>query len=255
MKNQEIFDFITSNTVDNLKDYNNRLIAKFDGISDTINKISIGMVLCVIVYFLFTESMISSVNVGFITLNKLDIIPQLIPSMFAGLTLYYLILNNHRSELSLTSKIISFSLYNSGPLDFYDFTLTYNNDYVRLYQPFSAWVEIEKWKGKKVMSKFEAILIIPLSLVLLLVPTFEFIAIERLFTRYWAYGFARWSAAISIWISVYCIFWVIRGMIRVTADIRAGVLPQQAPMPRPDLETQAADDTTITDPPAAPGNV
>lgn len=232
MKNQEIFDFITTNTVDNLKEYNSRLIAKFDGISDTINKISIWMVLTVVVYFLFSESMISSVDVGFMTLSKLDIVPQVIPTLFAGLTLYYLILNNHRAELSLASKIISFSLYNSGPLDAYDFTLTYNNDYVRLYQPFSAWTEIEKWRGKNNYSKFEAILILPLSLILLLLPIFEFIAIERLFTRYWSSGFAKWSAVISIWISLYCIFWVVRGMIRATADFRAGLLPQQ-PIPQP----------------------
>ncbi len=253
MKNQEIFDFITTNKVADLKDYNNRLIAKFDGISDTINKISIWMVLCVVAYFLFTESMISSVDVGFMTLNKLDIVPQIIPTLFAGLTLYYLILNNHRSELSLASKIISFSLYNSGPLDIYDFTLTYNNDYVRLYQPFSAWAEIEKWRGKNNYSKFEAILIIPLSLIILLLPLFEFIAIERLFTRYWSSGFARWSAGISIWISVYCISWVVRGMIRVMADVKAGVLPQQ-PAQQPQNTTADAPAQGNNQPPGETGS-
>jgi len=264
MKNQEIFDFITTNTVEDLKDYNKRLTDKLDDISNRMNKVSVWMILCVIVYFLFSASMISSVDVGFMTLAKLDVIPMIMPWLFAMIMLYFLILNNHFYELLQASKIISFSIYNNPDLNVLDYTVGYNNDYVRLSHPFSPWTEIQKWQHRARYSKFEALLIAPLSLILLFPPIFEFIMVEHLFTKYWSYGFAKWSAAFSIWISVYCVFWVIRGFKAGAADMQAGILPQPAvPQTQGTTDTQAdAGVSPVTEnapiintPPTTPGNI
>jgi hypothetical protein len=258
MKNQEIFDFITTNTVDDLKEYNKRLTDKLDDISGRMNTISMWMILCVIVYFLFSASMISSVDVGFMTLTKLDVVPMILPWLFAMITLYFLILNNHFYELLQTSKIISFSIYNNPDLNELDYLMGYNNDYVRLAQPFSPWVEMQKWQHRARYSKFEAFLVAPLSLLMLFPPIFEFIMVERLFTKYWNYGFAKWSAAFSIWISIYCVFWVIRGFKAGAADLKAGVLPQPAAPPTQDIAIPQTDSNNvppINDVPPPPENI
>ncbi|HTD99718.1 MAG TPA: hypothetical protein VK668_10535 [Mucilaginibacter sp.] len=226
MKNQEIFDFIVTNPLDNLKEYNKRLVEKLDELSGRMNKVSIWMILCVAVYYLFSASMISSVSFGFMSLSKLDIVPMVIPWLFAMIILYFLTLNNHYYELLQASKIISYSIYNNPNLDVLDYTMNYNNDYVRLFNPFSPWAEIQKWRGKKQFGRFESFLILPLILILIFPFVFEFIAVERLFTKYWSYGFSKWSAAFSIWISIYSIFWVVRGYKAAIADFNAGILPQ-----------------------------
>lgn len=252
MKNQEIFDFITSNTVDNLKEYNKRLIDKLDDMTTRMNRVSLWMILCVIVYFLFSASMISSVDAGFMTLTKLDIIPMIIPLFFALIILYFLVLNNHYYELLQASKIISYTIYTNPNLGVMDFTVGYYNDYVRLAQPFSPWTEVQKWRSKGQYSKVENLLTLPLLLILSFPLFFEFITVERLFTKYWSYEFAKWSAAFSIWISIFCIFWVIRGFRTAFADAKAGILPLQ-----PAQEQPVAEDNVppVADAPSSQENI
>ncbi|WP_421977289.1 hypothetical protein [Roseivirga seohaensis] len=170
MKLKEVLEFIDSNEESEIKDYLNHLLSKKSEIDKENNRISFYLILLTVTYFLFDSSLISSIQLGTISLNGGGSLKVIIPPLFSFYCLRYIVLTNHTSEIIKNIRILSIHVYKQSwvPED-----LETNNysDFLRTLLPFSFWAQMVKGieVGKAgFMSALIGIMVIPLILVLII---------------------------------------------------------------------------------------
>lgn len=226
MRIQLIEDFIENNPPEKQKEYNDYLLTKLKDTSDLNNKVSLYMIALVVLYFFFKSSTIKDVDLSFMKIEKFDIIAQLTPPVFALLLLYYMIINAHRAEMIQFSRILTYGLYKNTIESIYTVVYAEANTFARLIQPFSFWLEMSKWDVNGKASFGDALLRLPVILVLLLPFIFLFYSLKVLCTQYWDLTLSKYALIFSLWILTYTIYSFCRTMMKNYRWIKEGAAAQ-----------------------------
>ena len=210
MTEKEIDEFIQNNTVENLKDFFNVLIEKLNTTNKRNDKLSLLMGVLIIAYFIIDKSVISSINLGPISINDISLTKLFIPLVFAFVLLLYATLNAHRAMLLQNIKRIGSRLYElkDSPLE----DPYYANSFLRLIMPFSMWEEINsKYIGKGKFGCLALFMILPIFPLIFVPFIFEFFAVKTMIQNNWGNGFFEKTIIIlTIWIILASIMYYIK---------------------------------------------
>ena len=167
MTDKEIDEFIHNNTTENLKEFFNGLIEKLNTTNKRNDKLSLLMGILIIVYFIIDKNIVSSINLGPISINDISLTKLFIPLIFAFVLLVYATLNAHRAMLLQNIKSIGTTLYKlqESPLE----DPYYPNSFLRLIMPFSLWEELSsKYIGNGKFGCLTLFMILPIFLTILI---------------------------------------------------------------------------------------
>lgn len=212
MRVKLIMDFVDNNSIEQQKQYNRDLIEKLKELSTLNNKISLYMILLVIIYFFFKEAAIKDVDVTFMKIEKFETIAQLTPALFSLILLYFTIINAHRAELIQFSRVLTYEIYNNTIENKSSIIYSEPNTFARLIQPFSAWLETSKWDINGKASPMDALLRLPLLIMMLLPFGFIIYSLKILYSQYWELQFSKYAFVFTIWITAYNIYSFLRVM-------------------------------------------
>ncbi|MFD0763716.1 hypothetical protein ACFQZI_02545 [Mucilaginibacter lutimaris] len=206
MRLKLIQDFVNNNTIENLKEYNKFLIEKLKDASIQNNRVSTYMIAVVILYLFFKESTIKDVDLSFIKIEKFVIIAQLTPPLFSLLFLYYLLLNAHRAEMIQFSRILTYELYPNSLESKSSVVYREANTFARLIQPYSFWLETTKWDIDGKATTGDAILRLPVLLIVLSPLIFIIYILKILYFEYCDLTLSKYTFIFSIWVTIYTIY-------------------------------------------------
>lgn len=210
MRVKLIKDFINNNSKEQQKEYNNLLLEKLKDMSRLNDKISLYMIILVIVYFFFRDSTIKDINISFMKIEKFEIIAQFTPPIFSLIFLYYMTLNAHRAEIIQFSRILVYEIYNNTLEDKASIIYNESNAFARIIQPFSIWLETSKWDINGKASPLDALLRLPVLILILLPFVFLIFALKNLYIEYWHSPFSIYSFIFSIWLTLYTVYCFLR---------------------------------------------
>ncbi|SDY05344.1 hypothetical protein SAMN05444411_1161 [Lutibacter oricola] len=210
MTDKEINEFIKNSTIEDLKDYFNKLIERLNESSKRNDKLSLLMGILIVSYFIIDKNSVSNINLGIISINDMSIAKILIPLIFAFVLLIFATLNAHRAKITKNIKIIGQSLYNlkEDPLaDSY-----YPNSFLRLIMPFSYLEELNsKYMKNGKFGCLTLFMTIPLYPIIALPFIFEFIALRKMILNDWSNGvFEKIITILTIWIILISIVYYIK---------------------------------------------
>jgi len=210
MTDKEIDEFIHNNTTENLKEFFNGLIEKLNTTNKRNDKLSLLMGILIIVYFIIDKNIVSSINLGPISINDISLTKLFIPLIFAFVLLVYATLNAHRAMLLQNIKSIGTTLYKlqESPLE----DPYYPNSFLRLIMPFSLWEELSsKYIGNGKFGCLTLFMILPIFPLILFPFIFEFYAIKALLQNNWENGIIEKTIIIlTIWIILTSIIYYIK---------------------------------------------
>lgn len=170
MKLKDLLEFIDNNEESEIKDYLNHLLSKKSEIDKENNRISFYLILLTVTYFLFDSSLITSIQLGTISLNGGGNLKIIIPPLFSFYCLRFIVLTNHTSEVIRDIRILSIHVYKQSWIP-EDLETNHHSDFLRSLLPFSFWSQMLKIleAGKTdFMSALIGIMVIPLILVLII---------------------------------------------------------------------------------------
>ena len=221
MKDSEISDFLSSNDDSNISFYLSTIIDKLKDISKENNKIGIFMIVVIFLFYLIENSIARSINIGPISIDDLMAIKVFIPLFFAFLILRYKVINSHKAELLKISKKITeykFGVENSN------IEPEFTDDFTRVLLPLSLYEEINKlnYKGTSIVGCLGAILTLPITIVITLVPYFfEFLWIRDQFYNFSNFNlYERSSFILTIWVLVFSLYYMIHTMAIAIKEAR-----------------------------------
>ena len=210
MTDREIDEFIQNNTTENLKEFFNALIEKLNSTNKRNDKLSLLMGALIIVYLIIDKEVISSINLGPISINDISLTKLFIPLFFAFVLLVYATLNAHRAMLLQNIKRIGLTLFKlqESPLE----DVYYPNSFLRLIMPFSVWEELySKYLRKGKFGCLTIFMILPLFPLILIPFIFEYYSIKALIFNNWGNGFfEKIIIILTIWIILISIIYYIK---------------------------------------------
>lgn len=209
----KIIEYCNSNP-EHLPDWYDKLNYKLEELNKLSNRISIYMIVCIIGYYLVSNSIASSVQISVFTFTDLTIVPKLMPLLFSYLILKLLVLSNSRAEVLKVLKYLSLATYKQG-LTAKDFKINYFNDFTRILLPYSFWLELQKLFNTetKVVDVVGYLLAIPVLIIYIIPLYFQWMITKSAIYNFWNDDLTRYAIVGSVWINTYSLFCMIKGTI------------------------------------------
>ncbi len=217
MKDQELQDFLDGSDKETIKYYLDNLKTKLSELSTRNDRILILMLLTVVSYYLIENSMLSSVKLGFVELNRFDYALIIIPPIFSFLYLYYIVQFFHSSEIRKASKNISNHLFKGENKEIDPDSFA--GDLINNFLPYSFFDDINKifTTGSKagcVSMLFIVLLSFPIVGIYFTPFIFQYYSLKKMLIEQWNNGFlARVLIILTIWLIVYTVFFIIKFFI------------------------------------------
>lgn len=213
MKDSQIDKILSSNDRENLEFYLTNLINKSNEISKENNRLGIIIIGLIFLFHIIDGSKAQSISIGPIVISDLFYIRTFIPLVLAFVLLRYKVINSHKAEIIRIVKKFSEHYFNYDDINNEP---EFTDDFTRTLLPISLYEEFNKLnsKGSSGIGCLGAILIVPLSIVLTLVPyAFEYLWIKGLITDFYSLDFFEKSAVVlTLWILALSIYYLAHTM-------------------------------------------
>lgn len=193
MTEQEIKDFIKSNTDERIGEYFNLILAKLNLASKRNEYLSFIMVILVVLYFIVDKNIISDLSVGPVTLVDVSVTKMFIPLLFAFVLLLFATINAHRADIIQNIREIGVNYFNLRQEEKQEF---YSNPFLQLLMPFSFWEEINTKNLNGGAGCLTLLMTIPLYPIIAAPFVFEYHAIKSLINERWDNG--NWDKVLII---------------------------------------------------------
>jgi hypothetical protein len=211
MNRLDILKFIAENQNEKLLDYYDKCYEKLRDLNQRIDKITLYLIIIVFLYFIASNTTISSLQIGPANISDISLLLKIIPVLFAFLLLQLVVMSSQKGELFTVVKMIFLATYKQE-IDHKQFDNDNNNLFTRLLLPFSYSTEILKFNIKKsniLNSCLGALLALPLLSLIFLPFYFEYYMLKVIWNNYYSQTLGKMSFWLSIWITAYVIYYII----------------------------------------------
>lgn len=199
---------------------------KLTELNKRIDKLTGQLILVVFFYLITSKTTIQSFQVGPITINDVSIFGKLLPILFSYLLFDVVVTSGHKTEVFMTVKLISLSLYRQE-INHKELELNRHGLFTRLLLPFSYSTELSKLITEKVnivQALFGFIIFLPV-LSLIILPFFlEYYMLKDVYQHYYSDTLGKVSFYLSIWISLLTIYYLVNNAVTNFRDQRAELL-------------------------------
>jgi hypothetical protein len=200
----------------NLLDFYNKTYNKLEVLSKRVDNLTLYLIITSILYFIASYSTVSSFVIGPVTINNPNLIPILLPVLFAWLLLDLIITSRHKLETYVAVKFIFMSIY-IQEIDYKDLEDDKNNFLTRILLPFSYSTELSRLNKNKqdiFLTLISVLLILPSVLFLVLAPfILEYIMLKNIYVNFYNYGLAKYSFWLTIWLVSMAIFYLLSNFV------------------------------------------
>lgn len=214
MKNEEINEIIKKNSDDKLNIYLSALLSKCKDIEKENNFIALVMLILILLFYMADISKTESIQIGPISIKDINSIKVFIPLVFAFLIFRYIVISAHKAELHKIIKVFTRDFFKFK--DLIEEDALRMDDFTRTILPFSIYGDLSNLshKGKSKFGCFGALLIFPLSSIVIIPFVLEFIWIKQFIIDFSKLNFTQKSSIIlSIWILVISLYYFVHNMI------------------------------------------
>ncbi len=214
MDTNEIEKFIQLNNGNNLNDFYNKTYEKLKDLNKRIDKLSLYLLVIVFLYFITSKAIISSFQVGPISISDISVITIILPILFAYLLLDLALTSAHKADVLATVKLLFIKL-NRHHLTEKEIKEGSNDFVTRVLFPFSYSAEFGKSFPKKMtaLGCFGTLLVLPMLSFILLPFYFEFYMLKEVYSNHYTSTLGIISFYLSIWIMLMVIYSVLQNII------------------------------------------
>ena len=214
MKKEEINEIIKNNSDDKLNIYLSALLSKCKDIEKENNFIALVMLILILLFYMADISKTESIQIGPISIKDINSIKVFIPLVFAFLIFRYIVISAHKAELHKIIKVFTRDFFKFK--DLIEEDALRMDDFTRTILPFSIYGDLSNLshKGKSKFGCFGALLIFPLSSIVIIPFVLEFVWIKQFIIDFSKLNFTQKSSVIlSIWILVISLYYFVHNMI------------------------------------------
>jgi hypothetical protein len=226
MNRQEILKFIAENQNEKLLDYYDKCYEKLRDLNHRIDKLSLYLIIIVFLYFIASNTTITSFQIGPASISDISLLLKTIPVLFAFLLLQIIVISSQKAELFTVVKMIFLANYKQD-VNYKQLDNEHNNVFTRLLLPFSYSTELLKFnvgKPNVFTSCLGAILLLPLLALLFLPFYFEYFMLKVIWKTYYTDALGKASFWLSVWIVAYLLYYVISNAIVNFKDKKAELI-------------------------------
>lgn len=214
MKISTLKKIIKNNSEERNLNYYNSLISKSNEISKECNFLGILMLLIFLINYIIDYSKLESIEIGILQIKDANSLKIFFPLVFTFLILRYILISTHRTELNQILNIFSREFFNVNYEENVDETPIFAvDDFSATFLPFSIYQEFNNIsrKGKSKLGCIGAVIIVPFSLILTVLPLIlDIYWIYRLITNWSEYNLIQQSSIVfTIWILVVIFYYII----------------------------------------------
>lgn len=220
MNRKEILKFITENQNDRLLDYYDKCYEKLRDLNRQIDKLTLYLIIVVFLYFIASNTTISSLQIGPANISDISLLLKIIPVLFAFILLQIVVISSQKAELFTIVKMIFLANY-VQEVNPKHLNNEYNNVFTRLLLPFSYSTEFLKFnttKESNLNSCIAALLVLPLLSLLFLPFCIEIYMLQVIWNNYYGQTLGIISFWLSIWIMLYFVYYFITNAIHNYQD-------------------------------------
>ncbi len=216
MEEQEIINIVENENDEKILSHINTLLDKSKNLAKESDYLGIVLILIFLLYYIVQYSKLGSIQIGPILIEDLNTINIFSPLAFSFVIFRYVLISSHKADIHKTIELYSQYFYkiNKKKLKNNHVQL---DDFTRSILPFSIYSELNNiaFKGKSKLGCFGAIIIFPLSLILIFLPFYiEFLMIKNSLLLWNEINYiGKTSIIFSIWLVIISIYFPIHKMI------------------------------------------
>lgn len=205
-------------------DFYNKSYSKLKDLNKRIDKTTLYLIVVVVIYFLLAKSSIESFNIGPFNIRDINAIGQLLPVVFAYLLFDLVISSIHKTEVSMTVKLLFLSLYKQEVLRS-DFDKNRNNIFTRILLPFSFTSDLSRLNSGRMpipLGCIGVLLALPVLALYILPFVFEFYMLKSVLDKTYSELIGKVSFYLTIYINVIIIYYYIKVSLTNFDDLKTG---------------------------------
>lgn len=216
MEEKDIIEIIYSGNNEKIINHLNILIEKSKSLAKESDYLGILLILIFLLYYIVQYSKLENLQIGPISIEDLNTINIFLPLVFSFVIFRYVLISSHKADINKTVELYSKHFYKINKKELKNGNIMFD-DFTRSILPFSIYSELNNLviKGKSKLGCLGAIIIFPLTLILIFLPFYiEFLMIKNSLLLWNEINYiGKTSIIFSIWLVIISIYFPIHKMI------------------------------------------